>query len=65
MTQTELFRIWWAMGQCRVGPCLMKTRPRPKTKLPKLVEIVPDMYHRGPAPLDSYPENYLHSDISS
>ena len=22
----------------------MKTRPRPKTKLPKLVEIVPDMY---------------------
>ena len=23
---------------------LMKTRPKPKTKLPKLVEIVPDMY---------------------
>ena len=23
---------------------LLKTRPRPKTKLPKLVEIVPDMY---------------------
>ena len=22
----------------------MKTQPRPKTKLPKLVEIVPDMY---------------------
>ena len=22
----------------------MKTRPRPKTKLPKVVEIVPDMY---------------------
>ena len=22
----------------------MKTRPKPKTKLPKLVEIVPDMY---------------------
>ena len=22
----------------------MKIRPRPKTKLPKLVEIVPDMY---------------------
>ena len=22
----------------------MKTRPRPKTKLPKYVEIVPDMY---------------------
>ena len=23
---------------------LVKTRPRPKTKLPKLVKIVPDMY---------------------
>ena len=22
----------------------MKTRPKPKTKLPKLMEIVPDMY---------------------
>ena len=20
-TQKELFRIWWAMGQCHVGPC--------------------------------------------
>ena len=26
------------------GIFLVKTRPRPKTKLPKLVEIVPDMY---------------------
>ena len=22
MTQTKLSLIWWAMGQCRVGPCL-------------------------------------------
>ena len=19
--QSAIFRIWWAMGQCRVGPC--------------------------------------------
>ena len=24
MTQKELFRIRWAMGQCRVGPCFVE-----------------------------------------
>ena len=37
---------WWRVCYQRGLPrlVLVKTRPRPKTKLPKLVEIDPDTY---------------------
>ena len=41
---TQKVSKWVRHNQVSWSSFLVKTRPRPKTKLPKLVEIVPDMY---------------------
>ena len=59
----QFSKYWWP-NQNYGKMYIFKSNTFSMLKITFFVEKLENA-HRGPAPLDSYPENYLHVDISS